>query len=191
MNRIISNTVYAFASLPKWATVDPYALSGKKPHTVANILDGKVVTYKKTVPIVDPLNGETFINVSTPEGKELDSFAESQKKIPIYGLHNPIRNVGRYNMYGDIFFRIAAEMRKPEIQDFFVKLIQRVMPKSTPQVTGEVVVTRKFFENFVGDNPRFMMSSFNVAGDHDGQTSSGYRWPFGNVCCITPFNFPI
>jgi 1-pyrroline-5-carboxylate dehydrogenase len=48
-------------------------------------------------------------------------------------------------MYGDIFFRIAAEMRKPEIQDYFAKLTQRVMPKSFPQVTAEVVVTRKFF----------------------------------------------
>ena len=38
---------------------------------------------------------------------------------------------------------------------------------------------------------RFFQRSFNVAGDHDGQTSSGYRWPFGNVGIITPFNFPI
>lgn len=65
------------------------------------------------------------------------------------------------------------------------------MPKSTAQATGEVVVTRKFFENFTGDNPRFLFKSFNVSGDHDGQTSSGYRWPYGNVACITPFNFPI
>ncbi len=39
-------------------------------------------------------------------------------------------------MYGDIFFKIAEGMRKPEIQDFFVKLVQRVMPKSTAQVVG-------------------------------------------------------
>lgn len=30
-----------------------------------------------------------------------------------------------------------------------------------------------------------------MAGDYDGQTSTGYRWPFGNVGVITPFNFPI
>lgn len=30
-----------------------------------------------------------------------------------------------------------------------------------------------------------------MAGDHDGQTSTGYRWPFGNVSVICPFNFPI
>ena len=87
--------------------------------------------------------------------------------------------------------KIAAEMKKPEVQDFFVKLTQRVMPKSTGQVTGEVVVTRRFFENFTGDNPRFFQQAFTVGGDYDGQASSGYRWPFGSVCCITPFNFPI
>ena len=32
--------------------------------------------------------------------------------------------------------RIASELRKPEIQEFFVKLTQRVMPKSHGQVTG-------------------------------------------------------
>jgi len=49
-----------------------------------------------------------------PDGKaELDPFINSQKNVPSYGLHNPIRNVHRYNMWGDIFFRIAAEMRKP------------------------------------------------------------------------------
>lgn len=31
------------------------------------------------------------------------------------------------------------------------------MPKSLAQVTGEVVVTRRFFENFTGDNNRFLM----------------------------------
>ena len=87
--------------------------------------------------------------------------------------------------------RIAAEMRKPEIEEYFVKLTQRVMPKSTAQVRGEVIVTRRFFENFTGDNPRFFQQSFNVAGDYDGQTSTGYLWPFGNVGIITPFNFPI
>ena len=57
MMRLFVGTKYAFASLPKWATVDPYTLNGSAPHTVTNILDGKTVTYKKTIPIVDPLNG--------------------------------------------------------------------------------------------------------------------------------------
>lgn len=52
-------------------------------------------------------------------------------------------------------------------------------------------MTRRFFENFSGDQPRFLCRSFNVAGDHVGQQSSGYRFPFGPVAIIAPFNFPI
>lgn len=36
-----------------------------------------------------------------------------------------------------------------------------------------------------------MARSFGVSGDHLGQTSQGYRWPFGPVALITPFNFPL
>jgi 1-pyrroline-5-carboxylate dehydrogenase len=35
------------------------------------------------------------------------------------------------------------------------------------------------------------VKGFSVPGDHTGQTSYGYRWPYGPVCVITPFNFPI
>jgi 1-pyrroline-5-carboxylate dehydrogenase len=121
----------------------------------------------------------------------VEKFIASQLKTPRWGLHNPIRNVQRYVMYGDIFFKIAAELRKKEVEQFFVRLVQRVMPKSDVQSLGEVVVTRRFFENFAGDNARYLFRSFNVSGDHDGQTSSGYRWPYGNVAVIAPFNFPI
>ncbi len=48
-------------------------------------------------------------------------------------------------MYGDVFFKIAQEMRKKEVEAFWTRLIQRVMPKSDIQCLGEVTVTRKFF----------------------------------------------
>jgi 1-pyrroline-5-carboxylate dehydrogenase len=38
---------------------------------------------------------------------------------------------------------------------------------------------------------RFLARSFGVPGDHAGQVSNGYRWPFGPVGLITPFNFPL
>jgi hypothetical protein len=60
----------------------------------------------------------------------------------------------RYNMYGQITFRVAQEMRKPEVADFFAKLIQRTSPKSYAQAYGEVFVTTKFLENFCGDQAR-------------------------------------
>uniref|UniRef100_A0A452ZP05 Aldehyde dehydrogenase domain-containing protein n=1 Tax=Aegilops tauschii subsp. strangulata TaxID=200361 RepID=A0A452ZP05_AEGTS len=38
---------------------------------------------------------------------------------------------------------------------------------------------------------RFLARSFAVPGNHVGQMSNGYRWPFGPVAIITPFNFPL
>ena len=60
---------FSFASLPKWATVDPYIFNGTKPHTIKNILDGKAYQSLKKMQVVDPMNGENFINVSMAEGK--------------------------------------------------------------------------------------------------------------------------
>ena len=54
-------------------------------------------------------------------------------------------------MYGDISHRMAEQLRKPEVADFFARLIQRVSPKSFPQAMAEVSITRKFYENFGSD----------------------------------------
>lgn len=82
-------------------------------------------------------------------------------------------------------------LNEPENMEFFIKLIQRVAPKSYAQARAEVSVTQKFLENFGGDQVRFLARSFQVPGDHDGQMSSGYRWPYGPVTIIAPFNFPL
>lgn len=47
------------------------------------------------------------------------------------------------------------------------------------------------FSNHCINQVRFLARSFGVPGDHYGQTSHGYRWPYGPVSLITPFNFPI
>jgi hypothetical protein len=51
-------TLYQFSGIPKWSTINPYNLSGSNPHIVKNILDGKVVSYNKTIPIMDPMKGD-------------------------------------------------------------------------------------------------------------------------------------
>ena len=94
-------------------------------------------------------------------------------------------------MYGDIFAKAASRMREPEVEEYFIKAIQRVMPKSYAQAKGEYVVTRRMIENFGGDNPRFTFKGFSVPGDHTGQISHGYRWPYGPVLVVAPFNFPL
>ncbi|KAK9278889.1 hypothetical protein L1049_028470 [Liquidambar formosana] len=71
------------------------------------------------------------------------------------------------------------------------RLIQRVAPKSYQQAFGEVYVTQKFLENFSGDQVRFLARSFAVPGNHLGQQSHGFRWPYGPVAIVTPFNFPL
>lgn len=38
-----------------------------------------------------------------------------------------------------------------QVVDFFTRLVQRVSPKSYAQALAEVVVTRRFLENFSGD----------------------------------------
>jgi 1-pyrroline-5-carboxylate dehydrogenase len=57
----------------------------------------------------------------------------------------------RYVMYGEVSAKVAEEMRRPETADFFAKIIQRTSPKSYPQAMAELIVTRRFFENFSGD----------------------------------------
>jgi acyl-CoA reductase-like NAD-dependent aldehyde dehydrogenase len=44
---------------------------------------------------------------------------------------------------------------------------------------------------YVQAQVRFLARGFSVPGDHMGQQSHGYRWPYGPVTLITPFNFPL
>jgi 1-pyrroline-5-carboxylate dehydrogenase len=128
------------------------------------------------------------------EVKELDEltpFINSLKSCPKTGLHNPLKNLKRYLDYGNVCSHTSAKMREPAIQEFFVSLIQRVAPKSHAQALGEFIVTKRFLENFSGDQVRFLARSFSIPGDHDGQSSHGYRWPYGPVVIIAPFNFPL
>ncbi|XP_020692291.1 delta-1-pyrroline-5-carboxylate dehydrogenase 12A1, mitochondrial isoform X2 [Dendrobium catenatum] len=118
-------------------------------------------------------------------------FVESLSKCPKHGLHNPLRAPERYLLYGDISTKAAHLLGQPEVSNFFARLIQRVSPKSYKQAQGEVFVTQKFLENFCGDQVRFLARSFAVPGNHLGQQSNGYRWPYGPVAIITPFNFPL
>jgi 1-pyrroline-5-carboxylate dehydrogenase len=209
-----------FSGWKLFASVDPDQLSGHQAHRVLNlgknhpclrctisssaIIHIRVVFYacllvngqwkesKTSSVFVDPLNGEPFLQVpDTDAAGEIDEFIKSLKKCSKSGLHNPLKNPERYVMYGDISAKVAQHLRQPEVLEFFARLIQRVAPKSRLQAIAEVEVTRKFFENFSGDQVRFLARSFGVSGDHAGQTSHGMRWPYGPVTIISPFNFPM
>ena len=94
-------------------------------------------------------------------------------------------------MLGRVSLAAGVALRQPAIAAYFTSLVQRTSPKSTAQAAGEVSVVAAFLENFGGDNVRFLARSFGAPGDHGGQVSRGYRFPFGPVAIITPFNFPI
>ncbi|CAH2043826.1 unnamed protein product [Thlaspi arvense] len=177
-------------SIP-FATVDAEEISGAHPAEVQSFVQGKWIGSANYNTLLDPLNGEPFIKVSEVEESGIQPFVESLSQCPKHGLHNPFKSPERYLLYGDISTKAAHMLALPKVSDFFTRLIQRVAPKSYQQAAGEVFVTRKFLENFCGDQVRFLARSFAVPGNHLGQQSHGYRWPYGPITIVTPFNFPL
>jgi len=169
----------------------PKTTSGATPVTLSNFVNGEWQGSKAYTDIVDPLNGEVIIKMPNTSKSELKPFIDRMQSIPKTGLHNPLRNVERYNLYGEVSFKLAAALDKPEIEDHFAKCIQRVAPKSMAQCLAEVRVVKAFLKNFGGDQVRFLARGFHVSGDHEGQQSQGYRFPYGSCVIVSPFNFPL
>ena len=180
----MTNTVASFA------TVDPFdGMTASEPARLQNLVGGEWLSDSNTMSVVDPLNGQRFIEM--PDTQDIAPFVVGLKSCPKTGLHNPLKNVERYLELGRVCAKAAALMADKDVADFFARLIQRVMPKSWAQCVGEVTVTRVFLENFSGDGVRFLARGFSNPGDRTGQESRGYRWPYGPVVVIAPFNFPL
>ena len=177
-------------SVASFATVDPFdGMTAQAPARLQNLVGGRWVSDAKTMSVVDPLNGESFIEM--PDTQDIAAFVAGLQSCPKTGLHNPLKNVERYIELGRVCARAATLLAEKDVEDFFTKLIQRVMPKSWNQCKAEVTVTRTFLENFSGDGVRFLARGFSNPGDRTGQQSNGYRWPYGPVVIIAPFNFPL
>ncbi|XP_057480609.1 delta-1-pyrroline-5-carboxylate dehydrogenase 12A1, mitochondrial-like isoform X2 [Actinidia eriantha] len=161
--RFYSESLLGFIHSLPFATVKVEEIAGSQPAEVHNLVQGKWIGSSKWNTILDPLNGESFIKVAEIDETEIQPFVESLSKVPKHGLHNPFKAPERYLMLGDVSVKAAHMLSQPEVSDFFTRLIQRVSPKSYQQALGEVYVTRKFLENFCGDQ----------------------------VAIITPFNFPL
>jgi 1-pyrroline-5-carboxylate dehydrogenase len=179
------------ATWKSFATVDPFdGMTNDKPGIVMNLVGGAWSSDDDVRgDIVDPLNGGAFLSV--PDTHNVDAFIDGLNSCPKSGLHNPLKNTDRYVHLGCVCAKAAALMATPDVEEYFSKLTQRVMPKSWQQCLAEVRVTRVFLENFAGDGVRFLGRGFSNPGDHTGQESRGYRWPFGPVVVVAPFNFPI
>ena len=177
-------------SLSAWQSLDPSKLSKAHPGTLYNLVGGEWTNSLEHWHLPDPLNGDPFLRMPDTQESELGPFVASLKNVPKSGMHNPLKHPERYNMYAEISHKAAVALDDPEVEDFFIKCIQRVVPKSRVQAYNEVAVSRTFLKSFAGDGVRFMARGFTVAGDHEGQESKGYRWPYGPVALIAPFNFP-
>ncbi len=179
------------ATCPTFATVDPFnGMNASEPGVVENLVAGNwatVASVREDIP--DPLCGGDFLRV--PDTDDLSPFIAGLDTCPKTGLHNPLKNTERYVYLGGVCARAAALLATPDCERFFTRLIQRVMPKSWQQCLNEVVVTRVFLENFSGDGVRFLGRGFSNPGDRTGQESRGYRWPYGPVVVVAPFNFPL
>ncbi|CAK9065759.1 Delta-1-pyrroline-5-carboxylate dehydrogenase 12A1 [Durusdinium trenchii] len=141
--------------------------------------------------IVDPLNGDAFLKVPNTGLDEIEPFVQRMASVPRSGLHNPFKNPDRYVMLGEVCGAAAREMFKPEVSDYFCRLIQRVAPKSYAQAGGEIKAVRTWLQDYSGNSVRMLAESQGLPGDHPGQSTVGYRMPFGGVSVITPFNFPL
>jgi 1-pyrroline-5-carboxylate dehydrogenase len=177
--------------LPAFVTVDPHnGMNSSQPGIVRNLLDGRWQDgerFRDDIP--DPLRGGEFLRV--PDTVNTAPFVERLRGCPKTGLHNPFKNPQRYIELGAVCARAAALLADQQVEDYFTRLLQRVMPKSWNQCRNEVTVTRVFLENFAGDGVRFLARGFSNPGDRAGQESRGYRWPYGPVAVIAPFNFPL
>lgn len=177
-----------------WATLDAGAWDGARPHTQQSLLAGEWLAPSpsaryETVP--DPLNGEPFLRVPSPSAADLAPWVASAGSVTKSGLHNPFKNPARYVMLGRVSAAAGAALSSPPVAAYFARLVQRTSPKSYAQAESEVAVTAAFLVNYGGDNVRALARGFTQPGDHEGQLSSGHRWPFGPVAIVTPFNFPI
>jgi 1-pyrroline-5-carboxylate dehydrogenase len=94
-------------------------------------------------------------------------------------------------MLGEVTRKAVECFSDKDVWRFFHRALQRSCPKSDKQVHGELKVTVDFLKNFCGDNVRYLATSERHPGDHDGQFTTSYRFPYGPVGVITPFNFPL
>jgi 1-pyrroline-5-carboxylate dehydrogenase len=81
----------------KWATVDPSRF-GK--YRVQNLVKGVWKDGLEKFECVDPLQGGPMLEVGLLGQQEVAEVTGVCRGTPKSGLHNPIRNVARYNQYG-------------------------------------------------------------------------------------------
>lgn len=109
-----------FSTLPQWATLDPSSLgTSSTPHTVSNLVSGQWTTSKNTLTIPNPMDRDAPAVCLVPDTQveELKPFIESLRGVPKSGVHNPLKNVERYLMFGEISRKVCISL------DLYFKLV--------------------------------------------------------------------
>ncbi len=132
-----------------FATLDPKTLSGAKPTQLYNLVGGKWTLPRESSDIPDPLNGEIFLKMPNTRSDEIQPFLDSLASCPKSGLHNPLKNVERYRMYGDISAKAAGSDPSARSGGLFCTLrstcdAQKLRP-SDGRSDGGAFVSRKIF----------------------------------------------
>jgi 1-pyrroline-5-carboxylate dehydrogenase len=93
------------STIPSWATLDPLSLgTSTTPHAVSNLVSGNWTPSKQTLTIPNPMDRDAPAVCTVPDTtvEELTPFVESLRGVPKSGVHNPLKNVERYLMFGEI-----------------------------------------------------------------------------------------
>jgi len=130
-----------------------------------NLVNGKWLGVNNYRSIYNVLNGKLEYKVPDTQINELTPFINSMRRVPKSGLHNPFKSPERYLMLGDICFKTAHSLHISENEERIVNEIVSVTGKTEDQAYGELRVTRKFLENFSGDQVRFLAKGFNTPDD--------------------------
>jgi 1-pyrroline-5-carboxylate dehydrogenase len=133
-----SNQIKRSLSTVPWSS---YTIGQTTPYEIKNLVNGEWASTSNQMSIPNPLNK----NASNPiciqpatTTSELQPFVDSLNSCPKTGLHNPIRNIDRYLMLGDVSRKAGEFLKSEEGEEYFARAIMQCMPKSHQQALGEV-----------------------------------------------------
>ena len=100
-------TLSTHHNIPTWATLDPNELGTVSTHNVLNVVGGQWqkdgdIANKLIIP--NPMNKDGLPICTVPDTSidELGPFVQSMEAVSKSGVHNPLKSVERYLMYGEI-----------------------------------------------------------------------------------------
>ena len=103
----------AGSAVPVWASLDPNTLGTVETHNVCNIVGGSWqhegdVAKRMTIPNPMRKSGMAVCTIPDTSVEELGPFVRSLESVPKSGMHNPLKNLDRYLLYGEISRKVRT-----------------------------------------------------------------------------------